>query len=124
MTPDTVLVRKRDIAIQLGDTDYIVIGECEDRMVPSPHALVILDAFAHPRKIADFLETEAASPEHWIELSTAVFQLARAGVLVEPGTSHSPVRGFARPAIHIVMLDDPLRTKGFIRALPTDDHGD
>jgi hypothetical protein len=116
MTPETVLVRRRDLEIRIGDADDVVIGKGEDA-VSSPHALVILDAFAHPRTIAGFLETAAASPEHWIELSSSVVQLARAGVLVKPGASEAPPRGFAQPAIHIVMLEDQRRTHGFIRAL-------
>lgn len=120
ITPETLLVRRRDIRLRLGDADHVEI-ECSDgRMVSVPHALAILEAFAHPRKLADALEGAAASPEHWIELSSAVVQLARAGALVTPSAStgaEAAPRGFARPSIHIVMLDDERRTEGFIRAL-------
>jgi hypothetical protein len=120
VTPDTVLVRRRDLVVRLGDADDVVVSIGDDRAEAPPHTLAVLEAFANPRRLSDVLESSAASPEQWIELTSAVMQLARAGVLVVPGAvdgPDAPRRGFASPAIHIVMLDDDRRTDGFIRAL-------
>jgi protein arginine N-methyltransferase 1 len=98
-----------------------VVIVCDgERLSFMPHALAVLDAFAQPRTVASVLETAASGPEHWIQLSSTVVQLARAGVLVTP-EEHAQTRvaalGFARPSIHIAMLDDEKRTTGFLQAL-------
>ncbi len=117
ITPDTVLVRARDVSVRLGDADDVLIARGESRLQASPHALGLLHAFANAKKVSEVLEAEAAGPEHWIELTTAIMQLFRAGVLHAPGADAGTPRGFAKPAIHIVMLDDETRTAGFIAAL-------
>lgn len=117
MKPDTVLVRARDILVRIGDADDVRIVQGDDQLEASPLALTILHAFAHPRTIADVLATAASGPESWIELSSTVLQLAKAGVLVAPGTAGGAVRGYAQPSVHIVMLDDHARTRAFIDAL-------
>ncbi len=119
MTPETVLVRARHVTVRIGDADDVRIFRGEDRFETSPHALAILDAFAHPRSIADVLAALATDKEHWMEISSAVLQLARAGILRPPGVRDEGdvERGFARPTIHVVMLDDERRTNGFLNAL-------
>lgn len=117
MLPTSVLVRVRDVTVRLGDADNVFVVCGEETLEATPHALAILHAFAHPRPVAEVLDGTATGPEHWIELSSTLLQLANAGVLRPPGEDGAPARGFARPAMHVVMLDDEPRTRGYLRAL-------
>ena len=117
VTPDTVLVRARDVVVRLGDADNVSIVRGETSFEATPHALAVLHAFAHPCTVAAVLAGTASGPQHWIELSSTVVQLAKAGVLRPPGSDDAAPRGFARPTIHVVMLDDEPRTRGYMRAL-------
>ena len=110
-------MRARDVVIRLGDADDVCIMRGEDRFQSTPHALAILHAFAHPRTIAEVLAESAHGAQHFIELSSTVMQLAAAGILRPPGLADPAPHGFARPTIHVVMLDDEPRTRGYIRAL-------
>lgn len=110
-------MRARDVVIRLGDADDVCIMRGEDRFQSTPHALAVLHAFAHPRTIAEVLAESACGPQHFIELSSTVMQLAAAGILRPPGLADPAPHGFARPTIHVVMLDDEPRTRGYIRAL-------
>ena len=117
MLPTTVLVRVRDVTVKLGDADNVFVVCGEETLEATPHALALLHAFAHPRAVAEVLDGTATGPEHWIELSSTLLQLATAGLLRPPGDDGAAARGFARPAMHVVMLDDEPRTRGYLRAL-------
>jgi hypothetical protein len=115
--PKTILVRVRDVSIHLRDTDDISIRRGEVHLRTTTHALSVLAAFSHPRAIADVLDSVVAGSQDWIELSSAVAQLANAGILVEPGAPDPLPRAYAQPPIHAAMLDDHVRTRGFIDAI-------
>lgn len=117
MTPHTILVRARDIQIRIGDADDVVVIRGDLRIPTTPHALTVLAAFAQPRPVAGVLEGAATGSQDWIELSSTVHQLARAGILIEPGAPEAAPRGYALPPIHVAMLDDEARTRGFVAAL-------
>lgn len=117
MTPDTLLVRAPDLVIKLGDADDVRIMRGDQHLQSTPHALAILHAFAQPRAIGEVLASVASGQQHFVELSSTVLQLAAAGVLREPGLLESAPRGYATPTMHVVMLDDEPRTRGYIAAL-------
>jgi predicted RNA methylase len=118
MTPATILVRAHDLQVHLGDADDVSIVRGEERFLTTPHALQVLAAFAHPRSVGEVLDGTATGPQDWIELSTLIHQLARAGILRAPGAPADTVpRGYATPPIHVAMLEDQVRTRGFIDAL-------
>jgi hypothetical protein len=117
VTPTTILVRARNLEVHLGDADDVSIVRDGERLHTTPHALTVLAAFAHPRAVGEVLAGAAAGSEDWIALSSAVYQFVRAGILVEPGAAHPLPHGYARPPIHVAMLDDEARTRGFIDAL-------
>lgn len=117
MTPRTILVCARDLEVRLSDADDVSIVRGDVRIQTTARALFVLASFAHPRAVADVLDGVAAGSQDWVELSSTVYQLARTGILIEPGASDTAPRGFARPPIHIAMLDDRVRTCGFIDAL-------
>lgn len=117
LSPNAVLVRARDVVVRLGDADFVQILHGDKRVETTPNALLVLHAFAHPRKVAEVLGAAATGPEHWIELSSTVVQLARVGILRAPGDEAAAPEGFAKPTIHVVMLDDEARTGGYLAAL-------
>jgi hypothetical protein len=117
VTPNTILVRASGVELHFGDADDVSIVRGDERAQTTPHALDVLAAFAHPRTIGEVLGGAAEGAQDWLELSATIHQLARAGILVEPSATGAPPRGYACPPIHIAMLDDEVRTLGFIHAL-------
>jgi SAM-dependent methyltransferase len=117
VTPRTILVRARDLEVRLRDSDDISVTRGEARVQTTVHALAILSAFSHPRPVAEVLESATIGSQDWIDLSSAIQQLAAAGILIEPGAPDALPRGYAQPPMHIAMLDDHARTRGFIDAL-------
>jgi precorrin-6B methylase 2 len=124
VTPRTVLVRARDLDVHLGDSDDVRISRGDVHVQTTTHALNALAAFSHPRPLGEVLDGAVAGTQDWIELSSAVHLLARAGILIEPGVPDTLPRGYARPPIHAAMLDDEVRTRGFIDALRAVVRGD
>lgn len=121
LAQDTVLVRAPDITLTLGDDDLVRIRCDEGDLLVGRVAMAVIDAFLRPRTVADALASISVSgPEAFIDASTVVLQLVRAGVLAPPGTHRrETARGFVQPSIHIDMLDDSARTSAFIDALRT-----
>jgi len=120
LTPDTVLVRADELTVRLRDDEEIRI-ETPDADLKAPVlALAILDAFARPRPMGEALgEIAGRGSEHFIEASSTILLLVRAGVLRVPG-GPAPVakaHGYVKPGIHIAMLDDHARTQKFCDAI-------
>lgn len=117
LRPDTLLVRSRDVVVRLGHGDQVAVMAGEEPLETTPHALAILLAFAQPRTVADVLATTGAGPEPWLEAPKTILELARIGALRTPGEEDENPRGYARPPMHVAMLDDQARTRGFLDAL-------
>jgi hypothetical protein len=124
---DTVLVRTADVLVRLTNEDEVGLDLDGERLLAPRVALAILDAFSAPRTIADALRSIPSSgPAQTVEITTCIEDLVDRGVLVVPDAlGEGATRGWVRPNIHISMLDDRPRTKGFcdaIRSLvgPTD----
>ena len=117
VTPDTLLVRAPGLTIKLGDADDVRIMRGEQHLESTPHALAILHAFAQPRQVGEVLAGLAGGPQHFVEISSTILQLAAAGVLSPPGLLSAAPRGYASPTMHVVMLDDEPRTRRYIEAL-------
>jgi protein arginine N-methyltransferase 1 len=119
LMPETVLVRAREVMVKLSDEDEIGIDLHGDRFFAPRVALSLLDAFATPRTVGDVLSTLATlGNERQREARSCIDHLARSGVLVAPAERAAlGTRGWVKPAIHLVMLDDRARTSGFCHAL-------
>jgi len=119
LSPDTILVRAREVLMRLSDEDEVGIDIEGDRMKAPRVALALLDAFATPRTVQDVLTAIASGgAESRLEASNCIEELARNGVLVAPDQREAlGARGWVKPAIHLVMLDDRARTGGFCDAL-------
>jgi len=121
-SPDTVLVRAREVLVKLSDEDEVGIDLQGDRFHAPRVALALLDAFSKPRTVAEVLAQLSANggggAEQQSEASTCIERLADNGVLVPPSKRTAlGTRGWVKPAIHLVMLDDRARTNGFCHAL-------
>jgi hypothetical protein len=118
--PDTMLVRAQDVLVRLTNDDEVGIELDGERHLAPRVALTVLDAFAVPRSVREVLESLPSSgPEHAAELSTCIEDLADRGILVDPQLrgGDEATRGWVRPYVHLSMLDDRARTKGFCDAL-------
>jgi hypothetical protein len=126
LTPDTTLVRAREVLVKLTDEDEIGIDLGGDRFHAPRVALSLLDAFATPRTVAEVLgQLAIGGAERRLEASNCIELLARDGVLVRPDRRDAlGTRGWVKPAIHLVMLDDRARTGGFCHALRSTVHAD
>jgi precorrin-6B methylase 2 len=119
ITSDTVLVRVREVRVRLTDEDEIGV-DIGGEQLHAPHiALALLDAFATPRPVGEALAAVASEgTERRIEARTCLDELVRNGVLVRPADRGAlGTRGWVRPSIHMLMLDDRGRTNGFCHAL-------
>ena len=114
-----MLVRAQDVLVRLTNEDEVGIDIDGERHLAPRVALTILDAFSVPRSIKEVLASMPSSGvEHSVEISTCIEDLADRGILVDPASrGEEATRGWVRPNIHLSMLDDRARTKGFCDAL-------
>jgi len=119
IAPETVLVRVREVRVRLTDEDEVGVDIGGDQLHAPRIALALLDAFAAPRRVADVLDAVAsAGAEQRLEAQECIDDMARNGVLVAPEERDAlRTRGWVRPSIHMLMLDDRTRTNGFCHAL-------
>ncbi len=119
IAPDTVLVRVREVRVRLTDEDEIGLDVGGDQLHAPRIALALLDAFAAPRPVGEVLDAVAiAGAEQRLEAQGCVDEMVRNGVLVVPEERAAlRTRGWVRPSIHMLMLDDRTRTNGFCHAL-------
>jgi len=117
---DTMLVRAQDVLVRLTNDDEVGIERDGESHLAPRVALAVLDAFSVPRSVREVLESLPSSgPEHAAELAICIDDLADRGILVDPalGDGEQATRGWVRPHVHLTMLDDRARTKGFCDAL-------
>lgn len=119
LRPDTVLVRVREVRVRLTDEDEIGIDVGAEQLHAPRVALALLDAFATPKRVSEVLDSVAsAGAEQLLEAQGCVEDMVRNGVLVVPEQRAAlGTRGWVRPSIHMLMLDDRGRTNGFCDAL-------
>ena len=118
--PETTLVRAQDVIVRLTNEDEVGIELDGERHLAPRVALTVLDAFSAPRSVKEVLASLPSSgPEHGAEMSTCIEDLADRGILVPPELrgGEEATRGWVRPHVHLTMLDDRARTKGFRQAL-------
>lgn len=116
---DAVLVRAREVRVRLTDEDEIGLDVGGDQLQAPRIALLLLDAFSAPRSVGEVLGTLAhLGAERQLEAQACVNEMARSAVLVHPEARAAlGARGWVRPSIHMLMLDDRGRTNGFCHAL-------
>jgi type II protein arginine methyltransferase len=120
VSPDTMLVRAQDVIVRLSNEDEVGIEVNGERYLAPRVALTVLDAFSIPRLVSEVLASlPKHGTEHGVEISTCIDDLVDRGVLVDPSVrgEDEATYGWVRPHVHVTMLDDRARTKGFCDAL-------
>lgn len=119
LAADTLLVRADGLVVRLDDAEHLAIELDGELVVAPPLALDVLALFRLPRSVGEAIAALArAGQEDFIETSTVLLQLARAGILRSPHERVArALRGYVRPSIHIAMLEDRVRTDGFLKAV-------
>ncbi len=118
---EELLVRAAEVVLRsLPDgSAFLRVGSSEAAV--SHHTLAILDAFDRPRTIRDAAaRLPAQGGRDFIDLTTTIFKLRAAGVLVSVAgdpAAWSIDTGFDASPIHVRMLRDRRRTASFIAAL-------
>lgn len=118
--PDTILVRAQEVVVRLTNEDEVDIEHDGERYLALRVALTVLDAFSAPRSVQEVLASlPSAGREQDVELSVCIEDLAGRGILVPPELrgGDEATRGWVRPHVHLSMLDDRARTKGYCAAL-------
>lgn len=119
----TILQRAPELTLELGSAGQVTVSVGDRSFRVGPHGLAILDVFSTPRAMADGLELLGArcrGSAEWIELTTDLEHLVRAGALFdvsEPGHLPESSGGFDSPELHIQMLDDEARTRAYLDAI-------
>lgn len=119
--PTERLVRAPDLEIRLESAGQARI-RCGGRDISvGPHGLPLLWAFGSPRTIADAIDTLGVrGTRDFLDLTATIAFLRGAGVLVDESARSTYAvdeRSWNSPEIHVRMLRDETRTKGFARAL-------
>ena len=88
------------------------------------YGLAVLDVFSRPTSLSagvERLKAQAAGSQSWIDLTTTIMQLYRAGILREEGAAAPELvagaSGYDASPIHAAMLNDRVRTDSFIRGI-------
>jgi hypothetical protein len=121
---DAMVQRVPNIKVLMRSKNAIEVQTAGGCLSCGRAALLILDAFAEPTSLSaglDRLSSNVSGQQEWIDLTTEVFRLHRAGVLLEVtsenGYEQRTSHGYASALIHTQMLNDRQRTAVFVRAI-------
>lgn len=113
-----------DVRIE-AHTDGFDVRSGSQRASIGPLGLAVLDAFRQPRTMANALNSlkpRMAGGVAWVETSSDIANLQRAGILLDADCSVPPPveaggRGWARIGRHIALLSDQRRVDCFLAAV-------
>lgn len=121
---DVLLRRLPSLTVHIDSDNSITVDAGPRQIRCGHHGLAVLQAFSQPTSIADAikqLEGVTQSAQDWMEMTSTVMGLHRAGILTEEGGGQTSRGGhggnFHSPPIHVAMLDDRPRTSAFLEAL-------
>lgn len=122
---DTILQRLPELTLKLYSDKRVKITSGGEIYIVDFWGLKILDAFSKPRPMGEVLSElarDVRSAQDWIDLTSQVMGLVKAGILVEPDARQVPqlragLFGFDAAYIHIQMLNDRRRTGAYLQAL-------
>jgi protein arginine N-methyltransferase 1 len=119
---DTCLQRISGLTFDFDSSNRVRVSIAGRRFTCGDHGLAILDAFSQPRRLSEALDQlRGRGRKDWMDLSTTVLQMFRAGILWDvsrPGPQQDSYRsGYGAAAIHIRMVSDRQRTEKFITGI-------
>jgi hypothetical protein len=120
--PHTILQRLPDLEIHVDASNELRIAARGETVHCGSHGLRVLDAFAWPTSVqaaSERLKTRSA--EHWIQVTSTIVGLFEAGILRDTasngGIRPPSVRGFGAASVHVLMLNDRVRTSSFLTGI-------
>lgn len=123
-TIKTRLQRVKELTLKIESYDRIPILFDGQDISAGCYGLAILDAFARPTSWEEallLLKSHIKHQRDWVEINSTIRRLLDKGVLVPETHSipsfRSKSRGFDAAVIHVKMLNDRLRTAGFLKAI-------
>ncbi|HJW86507.1 MAG TPA: 50S ribosomal protein L11 methyltransferase [Candidatus Brocadiaceae bacterium] len=123
-TIKTRLQRVKELTLKIESYDRIHILFDGQKVSAGCYGLAIMDAFARPTSWEDallLLKSQIKHPRDWVEINSTIRRLIDKGILMPEAHSipsfRSKSRGFDAAAIHVKMLNDRLRTTGFLKAI-------
>lgn len=123
-TIKTRLQRIKELNLKIESYDRIYILFDGQNISAGCYGLAILDAFARPTSWEDallLLKSQIRHPRDWVEINVTIRRLIDKGILVPEAQSTPSFRsksgGFDAAAIHVKLLNDRLRTAGFLKAI-------
>lgn len=128
--PDTVLRRADDVSLSLTGADTVRVRTDAGTVTCGYLGLRVLERFGRPTSLREIAAEQVTGAQQWIDLLDTVARLVDHGVLhdVDHGPDHRvATRSYwwDNPRPHIEMMDDVVRTRGFIDAIRTTvRHGD
>ena len=122
LTPQTVLRRVPNLTVRIESDNQLQIFWDGKETRCAPGSLSVLDVFSKPHSLTqafERLQAVSTSAQDWINLTSSVLELYRAGVLqdeLEPRLIASS-GGFDAAVLHILMLNDRDRTSRLLTAI-------
>jgi precorrin-6B methylase 2 len=121
LQPDTILKRAENVRLLLTGAETIKVLLPSGTLDCGYVGFRLLERFGRPARVRDIVDGDARSTQEWMDLLNTVAGLVEHGVLYDvskgPGSVEVRGYGFDNPRPHIEMLDDVVRTRGFIRAV-------
>ena len=122
LTPHTILQRLPNLHLQIDSSNQVQILMGGKSILCGPQGLAVLEAFAHPTSLGEALKIfHARGAQHWMDVTSTVVTLYRAGVLRDPAQAQSAIApdaaGFGSVPIHVAMLNDRRRTASFLAGI-------
>ena len=121
-TKDTILQRIPNLDLRIDSSNQVVVSFDGKRLECGPHGLAILEAFTHPQPLGEAMRTiKANGAQDLAQLMSTMIGLYRAGVLRDPthltSAWKADTSGYGATPIHVVMLNDRVRTSYFVAAI-------
>lgn len=122
---NTILQRLPELELKVYANNRVRVSLGGESIAINFFGLKILDAFSRARPLGEALQDlakEVPSAQAWVDLTSAVMGMIKAGILIEPDSVNRSIlradfRGFDAAHIHISMLGDRQRTQSYLQAL-------
>lgn len=126
LLPDALLHRAPELTIKLESNNDSVIIMDGETIASGVYGLAILEVFSRPTTFSGALEqlrVRTRGAQDWINLTSTIVMLHKAGVLQDTAqakptlSAKARTGGFDAAPIHIKMLNDRTRTSQYLKAI-------
>lgn len=120
LSKDTVLRIAAGLRVEIDSSSQLRIDARGRSILCGPQGLAALQAFTEPRPLSEALRlAQAAGLQDWVDLTSTIVALWRAGALIEEGAGEPEpdAAGFGSAPIHVAMLNNRPRTEALLRGI-------